>query len=668
MQVSKYFTHKLSQFSGYPSIVNERDACGVGFVANINSQPSNSIVKQALDALNCMEHRGGCGADSISGDGAGITTQIPWQILINDGFEIVQNSQSSKNILNYGVAMIFTSADDLDKIKKIFSWVLDEYQLHLIGWRKVPVNTAILGNESKFKSPLVIQCIVKSDQLSNKQLDKCLYLVRKKIEKLVSKIDIETNKQFYICSFSSQTIIYKGMLRSEFLVKYYSDLSNPLYLSNYAVYHRRFSTNTMPKWSLAQPMRFMAHNGEINTLLGNLNWNKSKESLLKTSKWSENYDILSPITNLENSDSANLDSVLELFIHSGKSPQEALMMLIPEAYKNQPALNSFPEIIDFYEYYSILQEPWDGPALVVFTDGQFVGATLDRNGLRPARYTLTNDGFISLSSETGVSNINYKNVVKKGRLGPGQMICVDLSKNLVLDNWTIKEQVAKQFPYNAWISQYQSCLNILPYLEDFTLDKVQMNRWHTAFGYTNEDVELVIEHMASSAKEPTFSMGDDTPLPILSEKPHLIYDYFKQRFAQVTNPAIDPLRESLVMSLATYLGPKGNILEPTAIMAKSIKLDSPIINENELLQLHNLNLAIKEVKTFINKDSNTKTFSDKILEICNQCIEYINQGAEILILSDRFDTLPLDKMFVSPLVMVGAVHHYLIKRHCSSTC
>nr|QCI03957.1 glutamate synthase [Antithamnionella ternifolia] len=660
--MSKYFTHQLSQFSGYPSIVNERDACGVGFIAHINSESSNKIVKEALNALSCMEHRGGCGADNISGDGAGITTQIPWNILINEDFNNLPKTHSNKDFLNYGVAMIFTTADDLDKIKKIFSWTLEEYDLNLIGWRNVPVNKSILGKQSKSNQPLVVQCIVKSNILTNEQLDKHLYLVRKKIEKLVSKVDVNINKQFYICSFSSKTIVYKGMLRSEFLVKYYNDLSNSLYVSNFAVYHRRFSTNTMPKWSLAQPMRFMAHNGEINTLLGNLNWNKSKESLLKTSSWSDSYDILSPITNLENSDSANLDSVLELFIHSGRTPQEALMVLIPEAYKNQPALNSFPEIIDFYEYYSILQEPWDGPALVVFTNGNFVGATLDRNGLRPARYTISNDGFISLSSETGVSSISASNVIRKGRLGPGQMLCVDLSENLVLDNWTIKQKVAKKFPYKEWISQYQSTLSLLNYLDDFTLDKVHMNRWHTAFGYTNEDVELVIEHMASSAKEPTFSMGDDTPLPILSEKPHLIYDYFKQRFAQVTNPAIDPLRESLVMSLTTYLGPKGNILEPSAIMAKSIKLESPVINENELSQLHNLNLSVATISTFIDKNLNTQSFSNKILDICNQCDSYIDQGIEILILSDRIDSLPIDKIFVSPLLIIGAVHHYLIKK------
>jgi len=662
MQLSKYFTHQLSQFAGYPSIVKERDACGVGFIAQLNNQRSNRIVVEALNALNCMEHRGGCGADRISGDGAGIMTQIPWQIFINEGIDLVSQSSEDQNFTQYGVAMIFLSSNDLEKIKKIFSWTLDEYNLDLISWRHVPVNLSILSEQAKENSPLVLQCIVKSNQLNGDHLDRHLYLVRKKIEKLISKTDINTNKTFYICSFSSKTIVYKGMLRSEFLVKYYNDLSNSLYLSNFAVYHRRFSTNTMPKWSLAQPMRFMAHNGEINTLLGNLNWNKSRESLLKFSNWSESYDILSPITNLENSDSANLDSVLELFIRSGRSPQEALMILIPEAYKNQPALKHFPEITDFYDYYSILQEPWDGPALVVFSDGNFVGATLDRNGLRPARYTITDNNFISLSSETGVANINSINVVQKGRLGPGQMLCVDLSKNIVLDNWTIKKEVSNKFPYRKWINENQSHLDSLKYLEDFTLDKVEMNRWHTAFGYTNEDVELVIEHMAGSAKEPTFSMGDDTPLPILSEKPHLIYDYFKQRFAQVTNPAIDPLRESLVMSLDTYLGPKGDILEPTSAMAKSIKLDSPVINENELNELYNSNLSILKIDTFIDKEINNQSFKDKILDICSKCLSCANEGAEILILSDRIDVLPIDKIFVSPLLVVGAVHHYLIKK------
>jgi len=661
MQVSKQFTNFLRRSPGYPSIVSERDACGVGFIANLNKEASNKIVLSALDALTCMEHRGGCSADRISGDGAGITLDIPWQILIKEGYNIsIANISNNKS--SYCVAMIFMSSNNLDLIKKIFGWVLEEYDLELVGWRKVETNSSILGTQAKRNEPLIMQAIIKSKKLLDDTLDKHLYIVRKKIEKLVNQTSIENNKNFYICSFSSSIIVYKGMVRSEALGKYYKDLSNKLYVSRFAMYHRRFSTNTMPKWSLAQPMRFMAHNGEINTLLGNLNWAKSKESLLKDSDWSNFYDILSPITNLENSDSANLDSVLELFIHSGKNPQEALMILIPEAYKNQPALVEYPEIIDFYEYYSNLYESWDGPALVVFTDGKFVGATLDRNGLRPARYTITSEDLISLSSETGIYKSDHEYVKEKGRLGPGQMLCVNLNEGLVLNNWAIKSSIAKQLPYKKWLNNQQIILQSQDYLLDLTLSRLDIARLHTAFGYTNEDVELVIEHMASSAKEPTFCMGDDTPLAILSDKPHLIYDYFKQRFAQVTNPAIDPLRESLVMSLTTYLGPKGNAFNPNEFMAKSIKIESPILNENELSSLFETSFSICKINIFINKKTQNKSIKDKILDICLECAEKVENGTNILVLSDRRYPLPSDDIFLPPLLIIGAVHHYLIKK------
>ena len=657
MQASKYFTNQLSKFPGYPAIVHERDACGVGFIAQLKQEPSFDLISNALNALTCMEHRGGCSADNVSGDGAGITLQIPWEIFIDEGFNITYS-----NLNSYCVAMVFTSSDHLEQIKNIFTWVLEDYHLELIGFRNVPVDSSVVGKQAKSTQPLILQVILKSNTLINDDLEKQLYIVRKKIEKLVTQTKFESNKQFYICSFSSKTIIYKGMVRSEVLSLYYKDLSNNLYKSSFAVYHRRFSTNTMPKWSLAQPMRFMAHNGEINTLLGNLNWAKSKEALLINSNWSNSYDILSPITNLQNSDSANLDAVLELFIHSGKSPQEALMILIPEAYKNQPSLSQYPEIIDFYEYYANLQEAWDGPALVVFTNGNFIGATLDRNGLRPARYAITKDNCISLSSEVGVYNPNDENILKKGRLGPGQMLCVDLNKGLVLDNWMIKSSVAKKFPYKKWLDTYQFSLNSQSYLDNIDLDSSEIARLHTAFGYTNEDVELVIEHMASSAKEPTFCMGDDTPLAILSDKPHLLYDYFKQRFAQVTNPAIDPLRESLVMSLTTYLGPKGDVLNPAGMMAKSIKLNSPILNEKELLDLYSTGMSIATISTFIDKNIDFTLIEQKILNICLECIHKIDEGVEILVLSDRNKSLSIDQIFISPLLIVGAVHHYLIKQ------
>lgn len=655
MQALRHFTYKLGNRIGYPFIAHERDACGVGFIAQINHNPSHNIISLALNALGCMEHRGGCSADNKSGDGAGITTQIPWKLFISEVPKLLKNTTAS-----YGVAMIFMSEKHCAKIQNIVQWVLSEYHINLLTWRKVPVDSSVLGQQALNNEPLIMQCFFESKK--NDDLENRLYIVRKRIEKVVNNTGIDIYKNFYICSFSSRIIVYKGMVQSKVLSLYYKDLLNPLYVSNFALYHRRFSTNTMPKWPLAQPMRFVAHNGEINTLLGNLNWMKSKEPLFQHDYWQNSSEILNPITNFENSDSANLDAVFELLIQSGKDPQEALMILIPEAYQNHPSLNSCSNIIDFYEYYSHLQEPWDGPALVVFSDGKIVGATLDRNGLRPARYLITSDGLVSLSSEVGVLNIEKVKIQEKGRLGPGQMFCVDLVKNQILDNFNIKKQVSQKFPYRQWLNKYQKEILSQDYIDNSTISVVDVTRLHTAFGYTIEDVELVIEHMASSAKEPTFCMGDDIPLPVLSDKPHLLYDYFKQRFAQVTNPAIDPLRENLVMSLDMYIGPKGNFFKPIDLLAKSIKLRSPIINENDLVALSESFFKACKVNTFVKIDPNYSDFSFYIQNICIECVDYINQGSEIIILTDRVENLNKDFIFIPPLLIVASVHHYLISK------
>nr|YP_010471167.1 ferredoxin-dependent glutamate synthase [Synarthrophyton patena]UVF62996.1 ferredoxin-dependent glutamate synthase [Synarthrophyton patena] len=655
MQVSKQFTYKLNQHSGYPSVVSERDACGVGFLVNINQESSHDIVMKALEGLKCMEHRGACGADDISGDGSGITTQIPWSLLNNSFKDFPLSNLKKKNL---GLAMVFLPSNFIQQIFKVFQWITEENSFKIIGWRSVPVNKDVLGMQAHKSRPSIYQCLVSSKTLFGDDLERGLYILRKKIEKNIAKMSL--NKQFYFCSFSSRVIVYKGMVKSEVLGQFYKDLNNPMYLSNFAIYHRRFSTNTMPKWSLAQPMRFIAHNGEINTFLGNLNWMKSKEPTLSHPYWNKCLEYLKPITNLENSDSSNLDAAVELLIASGRSPQESLMILIPEAYNNQPELKKYSEIVDFYEYYARLQEPWDGPALVVFTDGKVLGATLDRNGLRPARYSITNSGLIMVSSEAGVIKLDQNTILQKGRLGPGQMFCVDMINNIVLDNWTIKQSIANKFPYKKWILQYQQILEPQSYLDDLGINAKEMIKLHTAFGYTSEDVELVIEHMASLSKEPTFCMGDDTPLAILSDKPHLLYDYFKQRFAQVTNPAIDPLRESLVMSLAVYIGSKGNILQPSDCMAKSIKLQSPIINENELVALSSLGYKVEKIYTFLSQYD--EKLEKKIQQVCDQSVEAINNGVEILILSDKISTLLFDQVFIPPLLIVGAIHHYLINK------
>ena len=654
MQISKCFISRLNQYVGCPSIIEERDACGVGFLAYVNQTSSNILIQKALSALKCMEHRGACSADGVSGDGSGITTQIPWGLFLRDlkSDNLLENIQTK----NLAIGMVFFPNDGIVEIKKIFHWVLEKYDCRILKWRSVPTNNTVLGSYALKNQPVIEQCIIESNIFLGDELEKILYIARKTIEKDTAQIDL--NQHFYICSLSSRVIIYKGMVRSEALGAFYLDLLDSSYSSSFAVYHRRFSTNTKPKWPLAQPMRFIAHNGEINTLLGNLNWMRSKESILLDQSWSDvSYD-LGPITDSNNSDSSNLDAVLELFIMSGRSPQEGLMILIPEAYDKNPEIQKMQEIIDFYDYYSGLQEPWDGPALVVFTDGKTLGATLDRNGLRPARYSILDNGLVVLSSEAGVIDVNNYNIVKKGRLGPGQMFCIDLVNQTIQENWLIKQSISSIFPYRKWLDQYQRNLLKQPYLEDERINQIEMVRWHTAFGYTSEDVELVIEHMAGLSKEPTFCMGDDIPLAILSERPHLLYNYFKQRFAQVTNPAIDPLRESLVMSLKMHLGSKGNILKPNESMAKLIKLQSPVINEKELEALSSLHLKTAKISTVFHHSA--VSLKDTLKNLCEKAVNEIHAGAEIVVLTDRCESLSTDYIFIPPLLIVGTLHHFLI--------
>nr|YP_009313456.1 Glutamate synthase [Galaxaura rugosa]SCW21710.1 Glutamate synthase [Galaxaura rugosa] len=657
MQASKYFTHQLANYLGLPYILKERSACGVGFLSQVNQPPSHYLIVQALQCLTCMEHRGACSSDQDTGDGAGITTQIPWDLFAN---ELSYEFANQKSI---GVAMVFFPSNNIVELKKIFEWVLEQEDLDLLGWREVPIINEVIGTQSKINLPIIQQCFVQSNKFRDDVLEANLYAVRKRIEKNIAQAYEKLSHNFYICSFSSRTIVYKGMLRSAVLGQFYQDLYNPLYKSKFAVYHRRFSTNTMPKWPLAQPMRFIAHNGEINTLLGNLNWMKSRESILTHQILNERIDYIKPIVNYENSDSANLDAAVELLVSSGLSPEESLMMLIPEAYQNQPALNDFPDILSFYKYYSHLQEPWDGPALVVFTDGKTIGATLDRNGLRPARYCITHDGLVIVSSESGVINVKANKIKEKGRLGPGQMLSVDLMSGNFLNNWILKEKIAKKFPYNDWLIKHRVELKKQDYIQYETYKAMDLMCLHTAFGYSNEDVELVIEHMASSAKEPTFCMGDDIPLAVLSSKPHLVYDYFKQRFAQVTNPAIDPLRESLVMSLEMTLGVKGDLLSPTANMARAIQLHSPVINEQELEHIYKLGFNCEKISTLFSLDKKLNNFREQIDYICNLSSNAVMQGKEIIILTDFINDITSDHVFIPPLLIVGAVHHHLIQQN-----
>lgn len=642
-------------YQGPRWLVEERDACGVGFLAYPDGRRSHKLVEQALIALGCLEHRGGCSADQDSGDGSGVLTAHPERIFqqwFGDRDLTVPDPET------YGVGMVFLPQDDgrAAEARRYVETVVAKYDLEVLGWRSVPINPAVLGVQAKEHQPQIEQIFVTSPQgLKGDDLDRVLYIARSEVGKRLAD-------DFYICSFSCRTIVYKGMVRAEILGDFYLDLKNPDYDSAFAVYHRRFSTNTMPKWPFAQPMRMLGHNGEINTLLGNINWMMARENNLQIPGWKpEELEALTPIVNADNSDSYNLDSAMELLVRSGRSPMEAAMVLVPEAYQNQPDLKDHPEITDFYEYYSGLQEPWDGPALLVFSDGKTVGATLDRNGLRPARYALTKDGYIMVASEAGVVDLPPEDIVEKGRLGPGQMIAVDFQTQEILKNWEIKQRIAQQQPYGQWVKDYRQEVPQQPFDGETTYGEFDLLRLQSVFGYTAEDVEMIIEAMAELGKEPTFCMGDDIPLAVLSDKPRLLYDYFKQRFAQVTNPPIDPLRESLVMSLRMKLGARGNLLQIKPEDAQAISLESPVISDQELATIKKSSLGVAELSTLFQIENGPGGMEAAIHQLCDQAAIAVKSGKQIIILSDRpAPGIKAETSYIPPLLAVGAVHHSLI--------
>ncbi len=662
--------------AGPPWLVEERDACGVGFIAHQDNQASHDIVVKALSALSCLEHRGGCSADYDSGDGAGVMLAIPWT-LIHEWLR--SQSTPVPPIERTGVAMTFLSLDaaQADATRQLINEVLVKEGLTVLGWRPVPLVPEVLGPNARAVQPGIEQVIVTSETLAGDDLERRLYLARRAVGKAVDAHPmLNWSDDVYICSFSTRTVVYKAMVRSSVLPEFYPDLSNPDYVSAFAVYHRRFSTNTMPKWPLAQPMRMLGHNGEINTLLGNINWMKARGADLAHPNWGDRIETLKPVVDVNISDSANLDNAFELLVRTGRSPLEALMLLVPEAYKNQPELEKYPEIVDFYEYYSGIQEPWDGPALLAFSDGQVVGAGLDRNGLRPARYVLTRDRLVLVSSEAGVVDIPASDIIEQGRLGPGQMVAVDLKDGRVLKNWDIKRRVAEMHPYGEWVAarpqlhpaglSHNSNGNsngngngngngkvAVP-----TLDEQSLLQQQTAFGYTKEDVEMVVVPMGADGKEPTFCMGDDIPLAVLSEKPRLLYDYFKQRFAQVTNPPIDPLREGLVMSLEMMLGRRGNLLDENPGVDRLLKVSSPVLLPTDLAGIAQSGLKVVTLSTLYDAAAGAAGLEQAVQNLCQQAQAAVLNGAEVLVLSDR--QLSSTTAYIPPLLAVGAVHHHSI--------
>ena len=647
-------------------ILEERDACGVGFIASLKGERTHKTVADALTALGCMEHRGACSADDDSGDGAGIMCNIPWKMLgkycDDAGIAGFEEGKS-------GVGMVFLPQDEAQakKSREILNECVEAEGLTVLGWREVPVNKNVVGRMAKATEPVIEQILVGGAEEDD--LERKLFVARKLAEKKSAAINSEMPgiaENFYVCTMSGRTIVYKGMLRSAVVGEFYEDLKNDDFQAQFCIYHRRFSTNTVPKWPLAQPMRFLGHNGEINTLQGNLNWMASREADMTHPVWEGREPELRPICNPAASDSANLDRVAELLVKSGWPVAETMMLLVPEAYRNHPDLDAtYPEVESFYDYYAGMQEAWDGPALLVFTDGKKLGCRLDRNGLRPARFWRTSDDYIYVASEVGVLGdaiSNAANIVAKGRLGPGMMIQADLETGAFQENTEVAKEVAARLDYKEFLKDTKF-LDAKDPGEATTMDAVGLIEAQAAAGYAAEDVSMIIESMAADGMEPTWSMGDDTPMPVLSGRPHLLYDYFKQRFAQVTNPAIDPLREGLVMSLEMTLGAKGNLLDNKGAKdIPAVHIKTPVLFDEDVETIMGLKeLAAVRVPARYAGSGGKGEMAKAVADLCAAAEKAVADGSQTVIISDRPDCGDASMPAIPSMLAVGAVHHHLIK-------
>lgn len=625
---------------------NEHDACGVGMIVNIHGNKSHELVDSALKVLENMKHRGAEGADNKTGDGAGIMLQIPHEFILLQGIPVPEKG-------HYGTGLVFLPKDEAEQqtILSVFIEEVEREGLQLMHVRAVPTNSAILGKDALETEPAVKQVFVTGAEPQT--LERKLYIVRKKVEKRVA------NKDFYICSLSSKNIVYKGMLSSTQLREYFPDLTQPYFTSGLAIVHSRFSTNTFPTWGLAQPFRLLAHNGEINTIRGNRVWMEARESVLSTDVLGDVKNI-SPIIQPHMSDSASLDNVLEFLVMSGLSLPHAMAMLVPESFNDKNPISE--DLKAFYEYHSILMEPWDGPAALLFSDGRYAGGMLDRNGLRPARYLITKNDMMVVASEAGVISFEANEIKEKGRLQPGKILLIDTQEGNIYYDGELKNRLATAFPYRQWLSANRIELDALKSGRKVDNAVEDFDKRLRVFGFTREDVERTIMPMANNGSEPIASMGNDTPLAVLSDRPQLLFNYFRQQFAQVTNPAIDPIREELVMSLTEYVGAVGmNILSPNESHCKMVRLPQPILTNRQLDILCNIRYkgfyTVKLPMTF-ESAKGAEGLKEALDNLCHMAEQSVNDGINYIILSDR--GVDETHAAIPSLLAVSAVHHYLI--------
>lgn len=632
---------------------NEHDACGVGMLVNIHGGKSHELVESALKVLENMRHRGAEGADNKTGDGAGIMLQIPHEFILLQGIPVPEKGK-------YGTGLLFLPKDEKDQ-SAILSIIIEEIEkegLTLMHLRNVPTCPEILGEAALANEPDIKQIFI-TGFTESETADRKLYIIRKRIENKVRKSDIPAREDFYIVSLSTKNIIYKGMLSSLQLRNYFPDLTNSYFTSGLALVHSRFSTNTFPTWGLAQPFRLLAHNGEINTIRGNRGWMEARESVLSSPSLGDIKEIR-PIIQPGMSDSASLDNVLEFLVMSGMSLPHAMAMLVPESFNEKNPISE--DLKAFYEYHSILMEPWDGPAALLFSDGRFAGGMLDRNGLRPARYLITHNDMMVVASEVGVMDFEPGDIKEKGRLQPGKILLVDTEKGEIYYDGELKKQLAEAKPYRNWLATNRIELDELKSgrkVEHTVPDYYRMLR---TFGYSKEDVERLIVPMCTTGAEPINSMGNDTPLAVLSDKPQLLYNYFRQQFAQVTNPPIDPIREELVMSLTEYIGAVGmNILTPSESHCKMVRLNHPILNNAQLDILCNIRYkGFKTVKLpmLFEVSKGRAGLQEALATLCKQAEESVSEGVNYIVLTDR--DVDATHAAIPSLLAVSAVHHHLI--------
>jgi glutamate synthase (NADPH/NADH) large chain len=633
----------------------EHENCGIGFVAHLKGKKSHSIIRQGLDILANMTHRGAEGADSKTGDGAGVLIQIPRDFYLIQGYSLPPQGQ-------FGTGLIFLPQDsgDASECKEILISILKEEGVNHIGFREVPRNNTVIGEISRAAEPEIIQILLGAD-IPQEDLERKLYIIRKRTENQIRNSGIRQKSFFYIPSLSTKVLIYKGMLTSIQLGEYFLDLNDERLQSAIALVHSRFSTNTFPSWDLAQPFRMLGHNGEINTIKGNRFWMEARESILKSDKLGD-LTMLYPIIEPDKSDSASLDNVLEFLIMSGKSLPYAMSVLIPESINDKNPIS--PELKAFYKYHSTFLEPWDGPASLIFSDGRYIGGMLDRNGLRPSRYVITTNDLIVMGSEAGVQTFAPEEIREKGRLKPGKMILVDTEAGKIFYDKELKAELAAEYPYGEWIQQNMVKLEKIETGHKETTDMGdQYNKYITSFNYSLEDTERIIKEMAATGKEPIGSMGNDVPVAVLSKKPYRLFNYFKQLFAQVTNPPIDPIREELVMTLSGYLGSlQQNLLETSPNHVKMVRFRNPVISNTYFQVVKNLRykgFSAANLLLHFDAEKGAEGLENAIEQLCRDAEKAVDEGKNYIILSDR--GISRNAAPVPSLMAVSAIHHHLIK-------